>query len=598
MSIRIGGASAFYGDSQLAARQLVDKGDIDYLVFDYLAEVTMAILARAASKNAALGYAVDFVGVAMQDVIEDCANKGIKVIANAGGVNVPACVEALQKLCASKGLSLNIAGVYGDDLMPLLEGLPLESLSEMQSSAPFPSRPVSANAYFGAAPIADALRAGADIVVTGRVVDSAVTLGPLIAEFDWSLTDYNRLAQGSLCGHIIECGAQCTGGNFTDWRQVPDFANMSYPVAEVEADGSFTIGVPPGTGGIATVGSVAEQLLYEVGDPANYLLPDVACDFSHVQLEQISKDLVKVTGARGRAPGQHYKVCATWVDGFRITGSFYMAGPDSDSKAHAAMNAWLERTRVYFAQQGWPDYQRVSLETVGSEACYGPGARQANTREVMGKFGLHHQHVEALQFAAREMAYLATSGPPGMSGFGAGRARPQPLMRIHSCVLNKNLAPVTISLNNQTILERCYESSHSEPVEPVVAPTYAAQPSLNKPSYEANDLLEVELAQLVFARSGDKGDNANIAVVCRDPAYLPYIADQVSEAKVGDYFSHLIDGEVKRYFVPGLHAFNFYMTKALGGGGTASLRLDSQAKTYAQMLLSLPVQIPHAIFKP
>lgn len=584
MAIRIGGASAFYGDSQLAARQLVDHGDIDYLVFDYLAEVTMAILARSAAKRPELGYAVDFVTVAMADVLGDCARKGIKVIANAGGVNVPGCMAALKTLCQQQGLDLKIAGVHGDNLISL-EGLPLGSMTELQSGDDYPKRPASSNAYFGAAPIADALAAGADVVVTGRVVDSAVVLGPLIYEYKWAENDYDRLAQGSLCGHVIECGAQCTGGNFTDWHLVPDFSNMSYPVAEVDADGVFTIGLPANTGGIATVGSVAEQIVYEIGDPANYLLPDVACDFSDVTVEQIGKDLVKVAGAKGRAPGNQYKVCATWVDGFRLASNFFMAGPRSADKARTSLEAWISRTRTVFEEKGWGDYRRISIEIAGAEDTYGPHSKQQDSREVMGKYGLHHDNKEALMFASMEMAYLATSGPPAMTGFGAGRARPQPLMRVHSTMVDKSSVPVIVQLGDKIITEKCYQSETSRSSE---------TPSLSRISSPDNTqkMRSVSLETLVYGRSGDKGDNANIGLICRKPEYLPYIEQQVTADAVKTYLAHLVDGSVTRFYIPGFHAFNFYLTEALGGGGTASLRLDSQAKTYAQILLSLDVNIP------
>lgn len=584
MGVRIGGASAFYGDSQLAARQLVDHGEIDYLVFDYLAEVTMAILARSADKNPDLGYAVDFVTIAMADVLVDCAKKGIKVVANAGGVNVPACVLALEALCSQHGLNLKVAGVYGDNLITRTD-LPLSSMTELQSAEPYPDKPASANAYFGAAPIADALDAGADIVVTGRVVDSAVVLGPLMHEYGWARDDYDLLAQGSLCGHVIECGAQCTGGNFTDWHLVPDFSNMSYPVAEVEADGVFTIGLPKGTGGIASIGSVAEQIVYEIGDPANYLLPDVACDFSNVTLAQVEKDLVKVSGATGRAPGTQYKVCATWVDGFRLSGSFFMAGPRSSDKARASLNAWIKRTRKAFEVKGWDDYRRVSIEIAGAEDTYGPHSTQYNSREVMGKYGLHHNDKKALMFASMEMAYLATSGPPALSGFGAGRARPQPLMRVHSTMLDKSLVNVIVQLGDKVIIDKCYQNEASNTTQSPSLKTIAAPDT-------ASEMQTVTLDALVYARSGDKGDNANIGLICRRPSYLPYIERQVTEAVVKKYFAHLVKGEVKRFYIPGFDAFNFYLTEALGGGGTASLRLDSQAKTYAQMLLSLNIRVP------
>ena len=584
-TVRIGGASAFYGDSQLAARQLVDRGSIDYLVFDYLAEATMAILARAKMKDPALGYAVDFVTVAMRDVLLDCAKQGIKVVANAGGTNVPACVAALELLSKELDLNLSVAGVYGDDLSSRTQELAKLDLRESQTGEAYPTKPASSNAYFGAAPIADALAAGADVVVTGRVVDSAVVLGPLMYEFGWSREDYDLLAQGSLAGHIIECGAQCTGGNYTDWHTVPRFDDIGYPIAQVSADGSFDIVLPRDAGGVVTVGSVGEQLLYEIGDPSNYCLPDVACDFSNVKLEQINTNVVRVSNARGRAPGNQYKVCSTWVDGYRLLNSFFMAGPRAADKARTALEAWVARTRRVFKDKGWGDYRQVSIEIVGAEDTYGPHSQGQNTREVMGKYGVHHDNPQALTFASMEMAYLATSGPPAMTGFGAGRVRPQPLMRVHSTMIDKFLVPVTVQLGSTVIKQEAYLSTESTRREPLGF-------TGKLPSAPNDQWIDVPLANLVFARSGDKGDNANIGLLSRTPEYIPYIAQQVTEQFIRDYFSHLIEGTVTRYFLPGLNGFNYYLTQALGGGGTASLRLDSQAKTYAQMLLSASIKLP------
>ena len=362
-NVRIGGASAFYGDSQLSARQLVEKGDIDYLVFDYLAEVTMAILSQAKTKNENLGYAVDFVTVAMKDVLQDCATKKIKIIANAGGVNVPACIEALNALCKSLNLNLNIAGVSGDNLLSDMRDTVLanSNTDDIDSGNSLPDTLASMNAYLGAQPIADALDAGADIVVTGRVVDSALVLGPLIHEFSWSKDDYNTLAQGALAGHLLECGAQCTGGNFTDWELVPDFSDMSYPIAEVEPNGEFTIVIPPQTGGLVTTHSVAEQLLYEIGDPANYRLPDVCCDFTGVTLQQEQDNAVRVTGARGSSPGYHYKVCATYIDGYKLSGTFFIAGFQAKQKALTNIQALIARTERALQQKGLAPFAMLLL---------------------------------------------------------------------------------------------------------------------------------------------------------------------------------------------------------------------------------------------
>ena len=579
--VRVGCASAFYGDSQLAARQLVDKGEIDYLVFDYLAEATMAILARAKATNADFGYAVDFVTVAMKDVLSDCSKKGIKVIANAGGVKVPACISALEQLCEMLELDLTVAGVYGDDLSNHEHG----AMPEMQTGKPLPAKLASINAYLGAMPISDALAAGADIVVTGRVVDSAVALAPLIHEFGWSETDYDQLAQGSLVGHVIECGAQCTGGNYTDWQDVPDFSDMSYPIAEVSSDGSFIVDIPKDTGGLVTVGSVGEQILYEIGDPANYLLPDVACDFSNVLLEQIAKDRLKVSGAKGRAPGNKYKVCATYIDGYRLMGTFFMGGQRCADKARTSLNAWVKRTRSAFTAKGLDDYRAVSIEIIGSEDTYGPHARSQNTREVMGKFGLHHNDKNALIFASAEMAYLATSATPGMSGFGAGRTKPQPLMMVHSTFISKDDVPVKVQVADNIIADKCYSTEQDS--APIAKYYYQLDPIDSSIATKV-----VELEQLAYARSGDKGNNANIGIIAREDKYLPILFEQVTAQAVEDYLSHLVEGEVERFDVPGFNAFNFFLTEALGGGGTASIRVDPQGKAFGQMLLSMKVKVP------
>lgn len=591
--VRIGCASAFYGDSQLSARQLVEKGNIDYLVFDYLAEVTMAILARAKAKNQNLGYADDFVSVAMNDVLAECAQKGIKVIANAGGVNVPSCIKALQTLCEQKNLSLNIAGVYGDDLHSnVVQLAEFNDLSESQTGAALPSRLASANAYLGAKPIADALDAGADIVVTGRVVDSAIVIGPLMYEYNWQADQYDLLAQAALAGHVIECGAQCTGGNFTDWHLVPDFANMSYPVAAVSIDGSFVVEIPQNTGGLVNIGTVAEQIVYEIGDPANYLLPDVNCDFSNVKLEQIAENQVKVSNAKGRSPNNTYKVCATYVDGYKLTGSFFMGGLRSFDKAKRNLNAWIQRCEHVFSEKGWGNFRDTCLEIIGAEDTYGKHAKTQHTREVMAKYGLHHNNKDALTFASMEMAYLATSASPGMSGFGVGRTRPSPLMRIHSTLINKNFVPVTVQLNDTVIINKAYTSKGSSTAS---ANSHYCQTIVGEQFHRENDLVEVPLETLAYARSGDKGDNANVGVIARDPAYLPALYQQLSAESVAEYFSHCVKGDVERFFLPGLNGFNFLMSNALGGGGTASLRVDNQGKAYAQMLLSKPIIISKAL---
>ena len=309
--VRIGGASGFWGDSSLGPVQLVREGGIDYLVFDYLAELTMSILAGARMKRPEEGYATDFVTVALRSVLKQAVEKGIRIVSNAGGVNPKGCAAAVQALADELGVQVRIAIVEGDDVLPLAAAMRAAGTVEMSSGEPMPERLVTANAYLGALPVARALDAGADIVITGRCVDSAVTLGVLMHEFGWPADDFDRLAAGSLAGHIIECGCQATGGLHTDWASVPDWANIGYPIVECREDGSFVVTKPPETGGLVTPATVGEQLLYEIGDPAHYLLPDVVCDFRQVRMEQAGPHRVLVTGARGRPPTGTYKVSAT-----------------------------------------------------------------------------------------------------------------------------------------------------------------------------------------------------------------------------------------------------------------------------------------------
>ena len=380
-TVRIGGASGFWGDSSVGAPQLVAHGAIDYLVFDYLAELTMSILAAARSKDPELGYATDFVTVTMKAVLRDVVAKGIRVISNAGGVNPQACARAIAALAAEQGIAVRIAVVEGDDVMPLVGQLRGQGVAELQSGAPLPDRLLTANAYLGALPMKQALDQGAQIVITGRCVDSAVTLGALMHEFGWSADDYDRLAQGSLAGHIIECGCQATGGLHTDWEAVPDWAHIGYPVIECSSDGSFVVTKPPGTGGLVNTAVISEQMLYEIGDPRRYLLPDVTCDFSQVTLAQLGEHRVGVRGARGLPPGPAYKVSATYVDGFRCSAQLTIVGMDAARKARRTGEAILERTRELFAEHGLADYSRTLIEVLGSSrAISAPCAHHRHAR--------------------------------------------------------------------------------------------------------------------------------------------------------------------------------------------------------------------------
>lgn len=586
--IRIGGASGFWGDSMVAAPQLVERGRLDYLVFDYLAETTMAILAGARRKRPELGYATDFVDIAMKSVLPEIVRQGIKVVANAGGINPQGCADALAAFAASMGLAPRIAVVTGDDVSGEMPRLRAAGVADMFTGEALPERILSANAYLGALPVAKALVEGADIVITGRCVDSAVTLGPLIHEFGWAADDHDLLAAGSLAGHIIECGCQATGGLHTDWEAVPDWPNIGYPVLECAADGSFTVTKPEGTGGAVLHAAVAEQMLYEIGDPAAYVLPDVVCDFSHVAIEQEGPDRVRVTGARGYAPPATYKVSATMLDGFRCAGSMVIVGIDAAAKARRTGEAVLARTRAILKRLGMPDYARTAIELFGAETLYGPHARTGQSREVMVRIVADHPMREALEIFAREIAPSGTSWSPGTTGPAAGRPSPSPLIKPFSFLLDKAEVPVSVLIGGREIAVEIPSGGAARPGRAAVAPPAPWQ----RPD-EAH--VEVPLIRLAFARSGDKGNLANIGIVARRPDLLPLIWAEVTPETVGRYFAHLAGGPVERFHLPGIAGINYVVHDALAGGGPASPRMDPLGKGMGQMLLDLPVSVPRSL---
>ncbi|MDR0477874.1 MAG: DUF1446 domain-containing protein, partial [Desulfobulbaceae bacterium] len=443
-TIRIGCASGFWGDSADAAKQLIEQGRIDYLVFDYLAEITMSILSRAKAKNPDLGYATDFIQ-ALAPHAPSLKSQGIKVVANAGGVNPEACRRALA---CKLGEGWNIVLVEGDDLLPIAQRLQDMGICEMFSSAPMPAKCLSINAYLGALPIVEALQAGADIVITGRCVDSALTLGPLIHEFGWKNSDLNLLAQGSLAGHIIECGAQATGGIFTDWRQVPGWENMGYPIVECFPDGGFLVTKPEGTGGMVTPATVKEQIVYEIGNPARYLLPDVICDFTKVEVVDVAENVVSVRGAVGVVAPRELKASATWRGGWKLFTTIMIGGIEAADKARRVAEAIFARTRRMLAERGFSDYTETSFEVIGAESTYGEWARCQHAREVILKIAARHTDKEALNLLAREIAPAATSMAPGITGFAAGRAKPSPVVRLFSLLVPRQMVSASLSLSD------------------------------------------------------------------------------------------------------------------------------------------------------
>lgn len=593
-SITIGGASGFWGDASLATPQLLATETLDYLVYDYLAEVTMSIMARARAADDSKGYAIDFVASVLSHNLPEISRQGVKVIANAGGVNPQACAVAVRELIKAQGLDLKVAVVLGDDLMDRTVEFAQSGVTEMFSGGAFPDPEsiASVNAYLGAFPIARALDLGADIVVTGRCVDSAVTLGACIHAFGWGPEDYDQLAQASLAGHILECGTQATGGNYTDWESVVDsLPEAGYPIAEIDQAGAIVITKPEGSGGTVTVGTVAEQMLYEIGDPQAYLLPDVACDFSQVELSLESPDRVRVRGASGHGAPAGYKVSATYADGFRSGQVWTMYGRDADLKAEKLAQSVFKRARMMLQMLGLPDFSETSYEVIGAESHYGPARQVGSVREVDVKIAAKHASAKGIGVLLKEMIGMALTAPPGLTGFAGARPRPSPVVRLFSMIVPKEQVDITFEVEG---------ASHAlaDIVSTVFDPAAISRPTLPA-AMHVQDAVDVPLEALAWGRSGDKGNKANIGIIARQAEFVPFIAAQITEQRVEELFSHFLAAgqprPVERYFLPGPDAFNFLLHDVLGGGGIASLRTDPQGKGYAQLLLAETVRVPQKL---
>ena len=442
-TVRIANGQGFWGDSMLGPVRLLREGPLDYLTLDYLAEVTMSILQKLRARDPRAGYATDFVRL-IDRVAPEMVEKRVKVIANAAGVNPHACREALLAVLARHGLKgVRIGVVEGDDVLASLDDLIAsgETLANMDTGEPLAAvrdRVTSANVYLGAFPIAEALGQGAQIVLTGRGTDPGLVLGPLIHELGWGPRDYDLLAAGTVAGHIVECGAQCTGGNYTDWKSVPDLARVGYPIVETRGGGGdFWITKHAGTGGLCTVDTVRHQLVYEMGDPRAYLGPDCTADFTSVQLRQDGRDRVRVEGVRGGPPTDTYKVSISYADGWKALGQLTISGPEALEKARACARIVWERLALdgvtYAPEERFEEY-------VGAGACHAgiPGGTSDDPPEVVLRMGVKGQDRAKVDRFGTELVPLVTSGPPGVTGFAGGRPKATEIIGFWPALLRKD----------------------------------------------------------------------------------------------------------------------------------------------------------------
>jgi hypothetical protein len=582
--IRIGCWAAFWGDTSTAARQILESSEVDYLVSDYLSEITMALLARARRKDPEAGFVPDAIRV-LEPWLHAIHERGIKVVTNAGALNPAACARAFATAAEQAGVPLKVAAVEGDDIMPRLDEIRASGPRDMFTGEDLPDDLMTLNAYLGARPIAAALDAGADIVVTGRCVDSAVVVGPLLHEFGWSDTDYDLLSAGTLSGHIVECGPQCAGGNFTDWDIVPGWDDMGFPIAECFADGSVIVTKPAGTGGLVSTATISEQILYEIGDPGAYVMPDVVCDWRDVKLEQLGENRVRASGAKGSAPPPTLKVTATHADGYRLMTTAMFSGLDAGAKARRAAEALVTRGERLMQAAGHGPLAESSIEVIGTGETFGPEHRDDQAVEAVVKIGVRHPERAALDMFSLEYAPMALVAQ-GMTGFFGGRPRVAPSIEVYHLLVDKS------TVSPQIVFDDEVRPVRIAPGDPSVK---AGTPPLTDDPAEppAGRTVTVPLRSLAYARSGDKGNQANIGVIARRPEFAPVIRAQLTAERVRSFFAQYLTGGVQRWEMPGLSALNFVLDGALGGkGGTSTLRYDPQGKSFAAMLLRVPIVVP------
>jgi hypothetical protein len=448
--IRIASGQGFWGDLPDAPVKQVKQGPVDYLVMDYLAEVTMSIMQKQRMRNENHGYARDFVDV-IEAVLDDVINRGVRVISNAGGVNPAACKDAILEIAQKNGVSgINIAVVDGDDILPGMDELIDQGhlLKNMETGQPITTVKddlLSANVYFGSRPIVEALEQGADIVITGRVTDTGLTLAPMIHEFGWSFDDYDLMATGTIAGHIIECGGQVSGGNFTDWETVDDLVDIGFPIIEAYPDGTFYVTKHAGTGGLVSEMTVKEQLLYEIGNPAEYITPDCIADFTSVRVQQEGKDRVKVTGIKGRPETDTYKISASYIDGYKLSSTLVYSWPDAVKKARFAGDLLLKR-----AENLGITFRDTNIELVGLNACNEDDSvferDLSEVNEVEMRVSVYGNSRDDLNRFGKEVAPLILTGPSGVTGFAGGRPKASEVVAYWPALLSKEAAQPRVTL--------------------------------------------------------------------------------------------------------------------------------------------------------
>ena len=606
--VRVGNAHGFWGDRiEAAAEMLAAEPDLDYITLDFLAEVSMSILALQRSRDPEAGWPRDVADVIRSLVPYWQGGGQCRLITNGGGLNPGACARACRQILDAAGCGhLMVAVVSGDDVLDQLkaasgDAAPLSNLDTGESLTRIQPRLVTANAYLGAQPLAEALACGADIVITGRVADPSLTVAACAHFHAWQWNDWQRLAGATVAGHLIECGTQVTGGISTDWLDMPDLdiEQIGFPIVEVAEDGSFIVTKPHGTGGRVCEQTVKEQLVYEIGDPGNYLSPDVTVSFLSLQLTEESRDRMRVSGVSGSPASALFKVSATYQDGYRAQGELTIYGANAVAKARRAGQAVIERLR-----HNGVTFRESLVECLGAGACDPRGSNDAavaDHRETVLRIAVADGSRESVEQFSRELMPLITAGPPGTTGYAAGRPRVHPVFRYWPCLIEREQVTPQIELlagsAGKTPTMGAFESQTGEknglgepggvsprvPRRSIRGLTPPGSPRLIETTSQP---LQGRLGDIAFARSGDKGIHANVGVIARRPEDYSRICREATVERVATHFGIADVQRVIRYEMPNLGAVNFVLHGILANG----LRVDAQGKTLGQVLLDMPLE--------
>ena len=590
--IRIGNAGGYWGDDLSALKRQLEGGQLDYITMDFLAEITMSILQRQRQKNPELGYATDFLNQ-IKECLPLIVEKNVKVISSAGGINPVGLAQKIIETAKQQGIKVKVGVVYGDNIIDQIDeltgqGEKFTNLDTHENFADVRSRVTSANVYLGAEPVVKALEQGCQIIVTGRVTDTGITLAPMMHEFGWKWDDWDRIAAGVIAGHIIECGTQSSGGNITDWRDVKTFHNIGYPIIEMESSGEFTVTKHTGTGGLVSEKTVKEQLVYEMGDPANYITPDGIARFDSIQLKQQGKDRVRVFGIKGEPLTEFLKVSMSYDDGWKAQGGILVSGPNTYAKAKCLADIYWKRLNL--------KYEETRTDMIGSGSIWPQSIRSSETSEIILQFGVRDKDFKKVEEFGKLIPALILSGPSGLAVTGGGRPRPSQVVAYWPALMKRtNCSAKVLSIDtegNEKEFEITFKSNNYKSGKVKLLPV--SNVPVKKPT---GKLKAGIIGDLAYARSGDKGDTCNIGVLARSPEIYHWLVKNLTAVKVKKFFNGICKGQVVRYELDNLQGLNFLLEESLGGGGTRSLMVDPQGKTLSQALLQMYIKAPSSLWK-